>query len=164
MPSAASLRIIFFQNTFLFFRVSHFLACDVCSPPSSAARRIPVMSRLSSGVPHTSFSAAAPHPHPSPPPPLSALLCFSDSSNSPHSNLSCSSSFYTLQPLICIFLSSASPLSSSILFTVFSPQLLGSPSPLYLPLLPFFPPVASSSLGETSRPCRNISQLPAEHL
>lgn len=55
---SSSFRTPFFSSAPL--RVSHFLACDVCSPPSSAARRIPVMSRLSTGVPHTSFSAAAP--------------------------------------------------------------------------------------------------------
>lgn len=104
---------------------------------SSAARCIPVMSRVSTRVPYLSFSAAAFFF-----PPIVSFALLFRFSNSPHSNLSCSPSFYTLQPLICIFLSFPSPLSPSILFTVFCLQLLASPSPLYLLLLHFFPSFA----------------------
>lgn len=83
---------------------------------------------------------------------------------SPRSNLSCSFSFYTPQPLICIFL-----------FFLFTPVFLyslyclqpaapRSPSLLYLLLLHFPPLFPSSALCKISDPCRNGSYGPVEHL
>lgn len=130
-PSVASLWITFFQNTFLSFCASPCFSFS--AEQTSAVMSAGSVRRLHS-CPASCFHWSSAHFIQRSRilcSPLSALLGFSHFSNSPHSNLSCSSSFYTLQPLICIFLFFASPLSSSILFTVFSLQLL-APFLLYL--------------------------------